>query len=196
MAKDKNKPKGAKSAYICFVEDTRKKAKSTVNFTEFSKECSEKWKGMSPKDKKRYEELAATDRARFDKEMESYTPDASAKGKRGVKRKKDPNQPKRSWSAFFFFSDEFRPVIRKQHPDWKVGDIAKELGRRWDECKNKEKYEQKAAVDRERYEKEMKQYKAGGIKSSKKARGDAGPSHAASDEPDDDDDEEEEDDDE
>jgi len=184
------------SAYICFVQDSRKKTKSAVNFTDFSRECADKWKAMGAKEKKRYEDMAAADRARYDKEMVHYTPDPSAKGKRGAKRKKDPNQPKRSWSAFFFFSDEYRNSIRQQHPDWKVGDVAKELGRRWEQCTNKTKYEQKAAVDRDRYEKEMKQYKAkgGGAKSSpKKARGDAGPSHAASDEGDDDDDDEEDD---
>jgi hypothetical protein len=39
--------------------------------------------------------------------------------------------PKRPPTAFFIFSGEKREGLRKAHPDWKVGDIGKELGRLW-----------------------------------------------------------------
>ena len=57
------------------------------------------------------------------------------KRKKTVKRKKglkkDPNAPKREPSAFIKFSGKKRDGIKKEHPDWKMGDISKECGRLW-----------------------------------------------------------------
>lgn len=44
---------------------------------------------------------------------------------------KDPNAPKRPLSAFFLFSQDERPDIKKKNPSLSVGDIAKEIGSRW-----------------------------------------------------------------
>ena len=43
--------------------------------------------------------------------------------------------------------------MRAKFPSYSVGDVAKELGKRWEVCTNKPKYEQLAAKDRQRYEK-------------------------------------------
>lgn len=47
---------------------------------------------MAAKDKKRFEDMAAKDKVRYDKEMANYVPSKEA----GGKRKKDPNAPKRA----------------------------------------------------------------------------------------------------
>lgn len=78
MGKEKGKPKGTMSAYACFVqvirEEHRKKhPDEQIVFAEFSKKCAEKWKTMSAKEKKRFEDLAATDKQRHDREMATYT---------------------------------------------------------------------------------------------------------------------------
>lgn len=97
--KDPNKPKGRTSAYAFYVKHRRLQYKNKgedVNFTEFSKECSESWK--DPKlDKTKFFKMAEDDRRRYDKEMAKYVPPEGAgkKGKRGWKKTKDPNQPKR-----------------------------------------------------------------------------------------------------
>ena len=39
-----------------------------------------------------------------------------------------------SRSAFFWFSKEVRPKVREANPNFSVGEIAKELGRRWSEA--------------------------------------------------------------
>ncbi|XP_026188900.1 high mobility group protein B3-like isoform X3 [Mastacembelus armatus] len=49
MRKDVNKPKGKTSAYAFFVQTCReehrkKNPEQSVNFAEFSKKCSERWK--------------------------------------------------------------------------------------------------------------------------------------------------------
>lgn len=47
---------------------------------------------MSPKEKGKFEEMAKTDKARYDREMKNYVP---PKGAMKGKKKKDPNAPKR-----------------------------------------------------------------------------------------------------
>jgi len=53
-----------------------------------------------------------------------------------------------------------RPVVRKENPEMEFGAIARELGRRWKEIKkaDKTKYDEMAAQDKERYEKEKQIY--------------------------------------
>ena len=51
---------------------------------------------MKDKEKKRFEDMAAKDKVRYDKEMANYTPPAGGDGgKKGKRKKKDPNAPKR-----------------------------------------------------------------------------------------------------
>jgi len=42
--------------------------------------------------------------------------------------------------------------VKAIHPGYGVGDIAKELGKRWEVCPNKPKFEALAVKDKERYE--------------------------------------------
>ena len=96
--------------------------------------------------------MAGKDKIRYEGEMANYTPVDGDGGKRKRKGKKDPNAPKRALSAFFFFCADERKEVKKTHPEWTIGDIAKELGRRWETCGNKPKYEAQAAKDKKRYE--------------------------------------------
>uniref|UniRef100_A0A8C8DHA3 High mobility group box 2b n=1 Tax=Oryzias sinensis TaxID=183150 RepID=A0A8C8DHA3_9TELE len=95
MRKDVNKPKGKTSAYAFFVQTCReehrkKNPEQSVNFAEFSKKCSERWKALSPSDKKCFEDMAKADKVRYNREMRDYVPPKGF-GKRGRKRK-DPNR--------------------------------------------------------------------------------------------------------
>ncbi|KFM75735.1 High mobility group protein DSP1, partial [Stegodyphus mimosarum] len=100
---------------------------------------------------------------RYESEMANYKPPkgGDAKNARKRKRTKDPNAPKRSLSAFFWFSNDERPKVKESMPDSTVGDITKELGRRWNEISPevRSKYEALAAKDKARYMKEVKAYK-------------------------------------
>lgn len=166
-AKADAKPRGRMTAYAFFVQTCREEHKKkhpeeNVVFAEFSKKCAERWKTMLDKEKKRFHEMAEMDKKRYNTEMQSYTPPAGEK-QRGKKRKqvKDPNAPKRSLSAFFWFSNDERGKVKAQNPEYGVGDIAKELGRRWADAdqESKGKYEALADKDKIRYEKEMTAYK-------------------------------------
>jgi len=161
------KPKGRMSAYTFFVqtcrEEHRKKhPNENVNFTEFSKKCAERWKQMTDKEKKRFADMADKDKQRYDREMSSYVPAAGEGGRK--KRKKDPNAPKRPLSAFFLYCADERAAIKAVHPTHSVGEVAKELGEKWNKVTPdvKAKYEAKAQLDKGRYEKAMAEYKKKG----------------------------------
>ncbi|GLH14111.1 Uncharacterized protein GBIM_18520 [Gryllus bimaculatus] len=161
------KPRGRMTAYAFFVQTCREEHKKkhpdeNVIFAEFSKKCAERWKTMVDKEKKRFHEMAEKDKKRYDTEMEGYTPPKGEKG-RGKRRKhmKDPNAPKRSLSAFFWFCNDERSKVKAMNPEFGVGEIAKELGRRWSDCSPevKSKYEAMAEKDKARYDREMTAYK-------------------------------------
>ncbi|KAB0378136.1 hypothetical protein FD755_009714 [Muntiacus reevesi] len=69
MAKgDPKKPKGKMSAYVFFVqtcreEHTKKNPEVPVNFAEFSKKCSERWKTIPGKEKSKFDEMAQADKS-------------------------------------------------------------------------------------------------------------------------------------
>lgn len=187
-----DKPRGRMSAYAFFVqtcrEEHRKKhPNENVVFAEFSKKCAERWKTMNDGEKKRFHQMADKDKKRFDSEMADYKPPKGDKSKKR-KRSKDPNAPKRPLSAFFWFCNDERPKVRQENPDNSVGEVAKELGRRWNDVgdETKSKYEALAAKDKARYEKELKAYKG------KKTKGASPPKEKAKKKQDDDDDDDEE----
>jgi len=167
MAKGDGKPRGRVSAYAYFVqtcreEHRRKHPNENVVFSEFSRKCAERWKTMNDHEKKRFHSMAEKDKERYESEMSHYVPPPG--GKKG-KKKKDPNAPKRALSAFFHFCNDERPKVRAEMGDASVGEVAKELGRRWQDCTGDQKarYEAMAARDKQRYEREMAAYKRGGL---------------------------------
>lgn len=60
---------------------------------------------MSPKEKTKFDDLAKTDKVRYDQEMMHYNP-----GKKGQKQKKDPNAPRR---PAYVFCSLFHPELLK-----------------------------------------------------------------------------------
>lgn len=64
------------------------------------------------------------------------------RGASGTSKKagKDPNAPKRPLSAFFLFSQDERPEIKKKNPSMSVGDISKEIGARWKKVRYVDRY--------------------------------------------------------
>lgn len=77
--KDPKKLRGKMSSYAFFVQTCREEHKkkhpdASVNFSEFSKKCSERWKTMSAKEKGKFEDMAKADKARYEREMKTYIP--------------------------------------------------------------------------------------------------------------------------
>ncbi|EDL01676.1 mCG1025710, partial [Mus musculus] len=145
----------------CWEEHKKKHPDASVNFSEFSKKCSERWETMSAKEKGKCEDMAKADKAHYEREMKTtfhHPPKAETK-----KKFKDRNAPKRPSSAFFLFCSEYRPKIKGESPGLSIGDVAKKLGEMWNNtaADDKQLYE-KAAKLKEKYKKDIAAYRAKG----------------------------------
>lgn len=78
------------------------------------------------------------------------------------KKDRDENAPKRATTAFMVWMNENREEIKKDNPGIKITEIAKKAGEIWGTLTDKTKWEEKAGKDKERYTKEMEEYKASG----------------------------------
>ena len=110
--KEEGAPRGRLTPYaffvqICREEHKRKYPTEKVDFTEFNRKCSERWKTMSDIEKKRFNMLADCDKKRYEHEMKTFKPQAE-KGKKKAKKVKDPNAPKRPQSSYFLYMNATR----------------------------------------------------------------------------------------
>ena len=64
------------------------------------------------------------------------------------------SKPKRAMSAYMFFVKDNRMRICQENPDLKFADIGKLLGQAWRDCPNKHIYEDMAAKDKIRAQKQ------------------------------------------
>ncbi|EGV60164.1 Non-histone chromosomal protein 6 [Yamadazyma tenuis] len=83
-----------------------------------------------------------------------------AERKKAVRKKKDPDAPKRSLSAYMFFANDNRDIVRAENPGIAFGQVGRLLGERWKALTADEKipYEKKANDDKKRYEKQKAEY--------------------------------------
>ena len=120
---------------------------------------SKQYKDLSEKEMKKWVKKAEADKIRYQEEMKHYVP-MEEPGGRKKKQKKDPNAPKRNMSAYFLYSIEARPQIKAENPDASFGEIARAISARFKELSDTEKakWDEKAAADKERYQREMAIY--------------------------------------
>ena len=80
--------------------------------------------------------------------------------KKVAKTLKDPSAPKRPLSSFLLFAGEERPRVVAELGNISVGEVGKELGRRWAllDKDSKGKYETAHMEDKARYEQEKENY--------------------------------------
>lgn len=126
---------------------------------------SAQYKALSDKEKKKWEKKAEQDKARYLREMEDYVPpddSDSEDGGKKKKKKKDPNLPKRNKNAYLLFSVDARAKVKEENPDATFGELAKIISAKFKQlsAKEKKKWDDKAAADKERYDREMAEYKA------------------------------------
>lgn len=187
--KDPNKPKRGRTAYILFCADERPVAKSALDDgappTEVTTELGRRWKQLKestkPADKKRYkkyEDASAADKKRYDDEMADYVPPsdeelellATNKPKRGRKSTKkkttEEGKPKRGRSAYIFYCQDYRPVVKQEMGDAKATEVTTELGSRWTTVRDTggaehAKYVKLAEEDKARYASEMATWEGG-----------------------------------
>jgi len=144
------------SAYLYFVSDYRKvlkkKGKEINQVKEVAKLCGIAWKSMTDEEKAPYLAKYATDRERFLKEKE-------VEDKKSGKLK-DPTKPKRPQSGYFLFLADFRKQMAGKTLEGgeKIPSLA---GEKWRDmgAEEKRKYELLVEQDKQRYEKEMEEWR-------------------------------------
>ena len=87
--------------------------------------------------------------------------DKKESGSKKKKKKKAAGEPKRPTTAFFFYTASIRAEVTKKNPDKKVGELSKIYGQMWADLSDEDKkpFQDKNAVDKERYAKEMAEWK-------------------------------------
>eukprot|EP00899_Mesostigma_viride_P010265 jgi/Mesvir1/1923/Mv22952-RA.1 len=102
--------------------------------------------------------------------------DGDKKPAKKVRKKKDPNEPKRGLSAYMFYVADARAKLKAERPELSFGELGRVLGEQWKAMSEADKapYEQKAAADKTRYSKAMAEYKAGGAGAGAAAGEDGG----------------------
>mmetsp|Transcript_2916 Transcript_2916/g.4457 ORF Transcript_2916/g.4457 Transcript_2916/m.4457 type:complete len:371 (-) Transcript_2916:180-1292(-) len=174
--RDPNAPKRNMSAYLLYqncMRETFKNINPGMTFGQLAKFTSHMYKSLSAEEKQRWEAHAAQDKARYEAEMASYVPppgyDATGNlvedrrlNKKYQKKIKDPEQPKRARGSFVFFTFDERPNVMAEFPGIKFVEMGTILGERWRALSNedKQKYEDMAQEDKQRFNKEMEVYSA------------------------------------
>ncbi|KAL6071040.1 FACT complex subunit SSRP1 [Balamuthia mandrillaris] len=172
--RNEQKPKRALTAYLLFSQEKRdsiKVANPSAPFGEIGKLLGQAWKDLPDSEKQKYNEKAAQGKIKYQKDMAKYKeehPESSDEDRRPrkkqkkKKKKKDPNAPKKPLSAFFLFSKAVRPTIKTNNPEASFGQIGKLIGEEWAKKtpEEKKKYEDMAAEEKKRYERESQAYEA------------------------------------
>lgn len=164
-AADPTAPKRFMSSFFFFAAEQRKKTKEELGpgatVGEVSTKLAKKWERLSPQERKQYDDRAAVDRERYYAEKAEYSSSVSGnpllEGAVAVSRlpptkrtKKHPNAPKRPPSAFLFFSQKYRRIVKGEHPEMKNTEVSKELGKMWENVADDEKQMYKDREMRER----------------------------------------------
>lgn len=124
---------------------------------------SVQFKALAERETKKWHQKAEKDKMRYQEEMKHYVaPPEPAGSKKGKKKKKDPNAPKRNMSAFFLYSCANRAQVKDSNPEAKFGDIAKLISVQFKALSEKDraKWDKEAVKDKERYQREMVGYNA------------------------------------
>jgi hypothetical protein len=77
------------------------------------------------------------------------------------KKKKDPSEPKRPMTAFFYYTSSIREGVTKDNPGKAVGELSKIFGQMWADLPEEQKkpFQEMNVKDKERYAKEMEEWK-------------------------------------
>jgi len=159
------KPKRAVSAYWLFTnkvreevtKESKEKNNGKANMGDIAKAMSARWQALSEAEKKEFEEKAAEDKQRFEKEMEAYK---EASDPAGTLRKKYAHLiPKKPMTAYFLFSqdaaqrEKATAALKEAGVEANNKQLASKLGEMWKLVSAEEK-----APFEERYKREQAEF--------------------------------------
>lgn len=143
------KPKRARSAYILFCKEERKR------FLENNKDITQKdvmaglaklWKEASDDVRDEFAVMAEEDKVRYEKQLEEW---------------QVFQPPKKPRVAYNYFVAITRPQIKEKNPEASFKDISKLIGESWKALteKGKVRFVKMETADKKRYEKEVADWK-------------------------------------
>ena len=123
-------PKGARTAYIFFCMEERKKIKEEfpdIDNKDIVREMGRRWSSLD--DKSEFQEMAEEDKKRFSDEMKDYEPSED-------NEEKPKKKTARSKTAYQFFCESMRPELKEE--GFKGKELTSELNSRWKDLKEDE----------------------------------------------------------
>jgi len=144
------------------IEDVKEEYDSEVSD---STDSDSDWEGDGAegndeeREKRREEKRKAKEAKKESKPRKRKTNDDDGGGKK-KRKKKDSNAPKRNLSAYFHYLADHREQIKEENPGIALTEITKKAGEMWAKVEDKTTWEEKAREDKERYERENKEYQA------------------------------------
>jgi hypothetical protein len=179
MAAVGEQPKRPQNAYWLFLAENREKFEKLLpdgakKGPGVAKVAGDKWKALTDKDRKPYEDKAAELKANFEKNMAKFVAaggevqkriqkNSNAESKR-QKAAKNPNKPKRPQNAYWLFLAENRQDFENLVPEGvkKGPGVAKVAGDKWKalSAEKRKVFDVKAAALREEYIAAMEKYKS------------------------------------
>ena len=135
--------------------------------TAITKLASEKFKALSEEDKKIYQEKFVAAKAKYDEDMKAFLEAGGEKkaikkkGKKDIKKKKDPQAPKKpAGGAYGCFLAKNRAAFMKECSGQPVTAVTKLASAKWKELSDEDKkiYEEEFQKKKEEYQEAMKSY--------------------------------------
>jgi len=170
--KDPNAPKKASTAFMLWSLANRPRIREQhpdLGFADLGKKLGEEWGRLDEKAREHWQRQTKKDRERYEREQSAYLKSAAyahwlehssaLSGKR--RRKKDPNAPKQPLTAYVIFSNEVREHVINENPDANFPEIGKIIGAKWRAlvAEDRKPYEEKANIERERYNRDLEEYR-------------------------------------
>ena len=93
--KDPNAPKRSSGAYVFFTNEMRPVITQQfpgIKFVEMGRVLGERWRALTPEGKKKYEEIAAKDKIRFQMDMQQYTINQQAQHQHALAQQQQQQQ--------------------------------------------------------------------------------------------------------
>mmetsp|Transcript_16313 Transcript_16313/g.21353 ORF Transcript_16313/g.21353 Transcript_16313/m.21353 type:complete len:200 (+) Transcript_16313:185-784(+) len=152
----------AYAAFLLYYDEHFKRIREENpdgSYAQCSRILAEEYKHLDHKDIREWKKMA--NRTNFNLKISCKADgDESQLDGRKKRRKKDPNAPKRSLTAYFHYSIHVRSEVTKANPGFAFGDVTKAISDQFKTLPPGEKkiWDDKAAADKERYLREMEEY--------------------------------------
>lgn len=178
MAAEAEEPKKPQNAYWIFLSGAREglaKECGSAKGTVVGKLAGERWKAMTPEQKKPFEEKAGELKKKYEQALEEYKKGGGVPGKRRLEKKeakkdketkrgkktKDSTKPKKPQSSFWLWLADNRAAIMTEVGKRDGPSVAKHAGEKWKKVSDATKapYEKRAQAAKEEHAKAMAEWK-------------------------------------